>query len=69
MRRYGAWGGAPAGYPEDTKQCAAQVPVGGRSPLFRQCMRKRPADGLLCTQHAKERARGLYVNVPEEERE
>lgn len=54
-RRYGRWAGRPNGYAEDKSCCAAEVPEGGRSCLFRQCARKRGhgPDGEFCRQHAR----------------
>lgn len=52
--RYGKSGIRPSGSPYDPARCAAVVPEGGRSVLFRQCGRKPGfgPDGIFCKQHA-----------------
>jgi hypothetical protein len=69
MRRYGRWAGSPNGMPEDPSRCIAKVPVGGRSPLFKQCGRKRGygENFMLCTQHAGMKAMGKHVSIPDHE--
>jgi hypothetical protein len=66
MRRYGAWGGAPKGYPENPERCIVEVPEGGRSPLFYQCRRNRGKgpNGEYCGIHAAKLAKGKPVSVP-----
>jgi hypothetical protein len=51
--RYGQWAGNERGVPEDPTRCREEVPVGGRSVLFRQCSRRRNPNSLLglCSNH------------------
>jgi hypothetical protein len=69
MRIYGCWAGNSRGTEEDPTRCTAEVPEGGRSPLFHQCNKKRGhgPDGLYCKQHANLLAKGRYVSVPKED--
>lgn len=68
MRRYREWAGQPKGQPEDPALCIASVPEGGRSPLSRQCGRKRGhgPGKAFCAQHGAMKDKGRYVSVPEE---
>lgn len=68
MRRYGKWGGNPKGHKEDQGCCVAEVGMGDRWPIGRQCARKRGhgPDALYCKQHAAALASGRHVYVPKD---
>jgi hypothetical protein len=53
-KRFRRWAGEPKGTPFSEGDCAAEVPDGGRSPLFHQCRRSAVTGpgGLYCKQHA-----------------
>ena len=53
--RYRQWAGNPGGSSYRERDCAYEVPDGGRSDLFHQCFNRKgygPA-GLYCKAHAK----------------
>ena len=53
--RYNEWAGNSRGTAFDPTRCAAEIAVGGRSCLFKQCS-KKPGHGhalLYCKQHAR----------------
>jgi hypothetical protein len=62
-RRYNRWAGNPKGDREDPTQCVVEVSAGF---LFKQCGRKRGKgkNGDLCAQHAKQEAKGGYLDIP-----
>jgi hypothetical protein len=68
MRRYGVWAGLPNGMKEDINRCVVEVPYGGRSMLFHQCVRRRGKgpDGLFCTLHTRQIEKGKIVDVPKD---
>jgi len=66
MKRYGAWAGEPSGRLEDPKYCVVEVPMGGRSCLFRQCARLRTRPEGLCAVHDKKRREGKRLDIPDE---
>ena len=67
---YGNWAGKPDGHKYDPKQCAYEVPCGGRSVLFHQCVKKpgHGPDGIYCKQHAKRLAQQITRESSEESR-
>ena len=68
MRRYNRWAGNPKGRLENAAKCAAVVWPGSGYASY-QCSRKRGQGkgGLLCHQHAKIKAAGRRIDIPEDD--
>jgi len=67
-RTYGAWAGFPKGNKEDASRCVVEVGGRERWPSYYQCHNKRGQgpDGLYCTLHANQIAKGRFPSVPRE---
>lgn len=52
--RYGSCSWMPRGTAYSPTRCAMEIPIGGRSVMFKQCTRKPVAgpDSLYCRMHA-----------------
>jgi hypothetical protein len=68
VRRYGKWAGNPAGMRENLARCVVNVRPFYRSHESRQCTRYRKV-GELCAQHAKQKAAGVTLSIPNDEEE